>query len=403
MIKYEFKARDSKSGKIINSTVEAENEKAAVQLVLSKGLSILSLKENASSKPNYFSKVKTKDKVLFARQLSTLISAGLPLVKSLEMVQTQTGNKVLKNVLSKVQADIESGKSFGMALGGHPEVFNDIFVKLVAAGEVSGTLDKTLERLAMQEEKDAEIISKIRSAMTYPVIIILVMIGLVGFMVTNVLPQVQTLYAGFPGATLPITTRILLVISKLVSAYWLIVIIILICLALGIRAWLRTESGKHFFDSLKLNLKPINRLFKKLYMARFTRTGSTLIASGVPLIQMLEVTSQAINNVFIEKSINDAIKNVKGGKSLSQAIENDPNFLELVPNMIRIGEESGAIDTMMAKAADYFEKELDDEIKNISTLIEPLLMIILGVVALIIVGAILGPIYGLAGQNLGGN
>jgi type IV pilus assembly protein PilC len=402
MITYEFKARDTKTGALVRSTVEADSEKSAAQLVQSRGLALLSLKATSGAKINYFNKVKTKDRVLFARQLSTLISAGLPLVKSLQMTQSQTSSKLLKSVLSKVQADVESGKSFGDALSNHPEVFSDIFVKMVAAGEVSGTLDTTLERLAMQQEKDAEIISKIRSAMVYPGIIIAVMIALVGFMVTNVLPQVQTLYAGFPGATLPVTTKLLLSFSKLISAYWIIVLILLVALVIGARAWLRTESGKHFFDGLKLNLKPFNRLFKKLYMARFTRTGSTLIASGVPLIQMLEVTSEAINNVFVEKSINDAIKKVKGGKSLSEALVNDPYFLELVPNMIRIGEESGAIDTMMGKAADYYEKELDDEIKGISTIIEPLLMIILGVVALVIVGAILGPIYGLAGQNLGG-
>ena len=238
--------------------------------------------------------------------------------------------------------------------------------------------------------------------MTYPLIIVVVMIALVGFMLTSVLPQVQTLYAGFQGAKLPVTTLLLLSLSHLVEKFWWVTILILIATFFGARAWFRTEGGRTFFDRAKLSVKPFNRLFNKLYMARFTRTGSTLIASGVPLIQMLEVTSEAINNVIIEKSINDAIKLVRGGKSLSQAIENDKHFLDLVPNMIRIGEESGTLDQMMGKAADYYEKELDDEIKNISTIIEPVLMILLGVVALVIVGAVLGPIYGLAGQNLGG-
>ena len=402
MANFKFQARDTTSGKLIRSTVEAQDQKAAAQLIQSKGLSVLLITGEDSNKKNYFNKVKTKDRVLFARQLSTLINAGLPLVKSLQMVEHQTNSKTLKTILVKVQASVESGKSLGDSLTNYPEAFNDIFVKMVAAGEVSGTLDKTLDRLAMQQEKDAEVISKIRSAMTYPLIIVVVMIALVGFMLTSVLPQVQTLYAGFQGAKLPVTTLLLLSLSHLVEKFWWVTILILIATFFGARAWFRTEGGRTFFDRAKLSVKPFNRLFNKLYMARFTRTGSTLIASGVPLIQMLEVTSEAINNVIIEKSINDAIKLVRGGKSLSQAIENDKHFLDLVPNMIRIGEESGTLDQMMGKAADYYEKELDDEIKNISTIIEPVLMILLGVVALVIVGAVLGPIYGLAGQNLGG-
>jgi type IV pilus assembly protein PilC len=402
MANFTFKARDTSNGELIKSTVQAQNEKAAVQLIQSKGLSVLSIKGEDANKKSYFNKIKTKDRVLFARQLSTLINAGLPLVKSLQMVETQTSSKALKVILEKVQANVESGKSLGDSLTNFPEAFDNIFVKMVAAGEVSGTLDKTLDRLAMQQEKDAEVVSKIRSAMTYPLIIVVVMIALVGFMLTSVLPQVQTLYEGFPGAKLPPTTLLLLSISHFVEKFWWLTILILIIMFFAGRAWTRTENGRTFFDRLKLTLKPFSRLFYKLYMARFTRTGSTLIASGVPLIQMLEVTSEAINNVIIEKSIQDAIKLVRGGKSLSQAIENDKHFLDLVPSMIRIGEESGTLDQMMGKAADYYEKELDDEIKNISTIIEPVLMILLGVVALVIVGAVLGPIYGLAGQNLGG-
>jgi type IV pilus assembly protein PilC len=401
MANYSFEARNTLDGSLVKSTVEADSEKSAAQLIQSRGLVVLSIK-GVEARKNYFNKIKTKDRVLFARQLSTLINAGLPLVKSLQMVEKQTDSKPLKVILSKVQASVESGKSLGDSLKDYPEAFNNIFVKMVAAGEISGTLDKTLERLAFQQEKDAEIISKIRGAMTYPGIIVVVMIALVGFMLTSVLPQVQTLYAGFPDAHLPGATLFLLSLSHLVKTFWWATLLIIIVIFFGSRAWVRTENGKTFFDNLKLSIKPFNRLFKKLYMARFSRTGSTLISSGVPLIQMLEVTSEAISNVIIEKSIQNAIKLVRGGKSLSQAIENDKNFLDLVPNMIRIGEESGTLDAMMGKAADYYEKELDDEIKNISTLIEPLLMILLGVVALVIVAAVLGPIYGLAGQNIGG-
>jgi len=270
----------------------------------------------------------------------------------------------------------------------------------VAAGEVSGTLDVSLERIANQQEKDAEIVSKIRGAMAYPAVVILVMIAVVGFMVVSVIPQVKVLYEDIPGANLPLVTRILVAVSDfIIHFWWLFLILLIIAIVFGSR-WARSMGGKRFVDKAKLTVKPISRLYKKMYMARFARTGGTLVASGVPLIQMLEVTAQAINNVYIEESINRAIEQVKGGKSLGDALQGDPNFLELVPNMLHIGEQSGSTEEMMNKVADYYEKEVDNEIKTISTIIEPALMILLGVVALIIVAAVLLPIYGLAGKTI---
>jgi type IV pilus assembly protein PilC len=210
------------------------------------------------------------------------------------------------------------------------------------------------------------------------------------------------MYDSLPGATLPIVTRILLGISHFVIDYWWVVLIVIGFLVFFTTRWARTGPGKHVIDKLKMTMWPIGPLFMKMYMARFARTGTTLVASGVPLIQMLEITSASINNVHIEASLTRAIEKVKGGKALSDAIDNDPNFLDLVPDMLRIGEQSGAIEEMLAKTADYYEKEVDTQIKAISTIIEPVLMVILGIFAFIIVAAVLLPIYGLAGKNLGG-
>jgi len=275
---------------------------------------------------------------------------------------------------------------------------------MIAAGETSGTLDGALDRLAMQQEKDADLMSKIRGAMIYPIIVLLVMFVVLGFMLVKVLPQVQQLYSGLPGANLPLITRLLLSISNfIIHEWWIVIIIIIVLGVLGTR-WATTAAGKSTFDKLKMKAWPIGPLFMKMYMARFARTGSTLISSGVPLIQMLDITSNAVNNVHIQASIKKAIDKVKGGKSLADSLQNDPNFLDLVPNMLKIGEQSGAMEQMMAKTADYFEKEVDTQVKSISTIIEPVLMVILGGVAFIIVAAVLLPIYGLANSagSLGG-
>jgi type IV pilus assembly protein PilC len=332
--------------------------------------------------------------------MSTLINAGLPLVQSLRQVNDQTENKAFKIVINQIISDVEGGAAFSAALEKHPRVFNHVYVSLIAAGEVSGTLDKALERIAFQQEKDAEIISKVRGAMAYPAIVIMVMVLVVGFMIVKVLPQVEVIYKDLPGAELPFITKALLAISHFVTDYWWAVVILFVIAGFAVTRYARTGPGKELIDSLKMKIWPIGPLFMKVYMARFSRTGTTLVSTGVPLIQMLEIVAEAINNVHIERSIKNAIEKVKSGKSLADSIEGDPNFLPLVPNMLRIGEQSGALEDMLEKTADYYEKEVDNQIKTISTIIEPLLMVILGVVAFIIVAAVLLPIYGLAGKDV---
>jgi type IV pilus assembly protein PilC len=403
MLTYTYTARDTASGKKVKAQVQAQNEQAAAKLIHDQGYAPIEIK--LSDRPalafmKVFNKVKTKDKILFSRQLSTLINAGLPLVQSLRAVVEQTQSKPLKVVINQLITDIEGGSSFSAALERHPGVFNQVYVSLVAAGEASGTLDAALERLSLQQEKDADVVSKVRGAMVYPLIVVVVMVAVVAFMLVSVLPQVEELYTGLPGTQLPLVTRVLIATSHAVINYWWLAIIAIGVVAFFTGRWMRSLGGKQVVDRIKMSTPPLGPLFMKMYMARFARTGTTLVASGVPLIRVLEITAEAVNNVHIEKSIKNAIEKVKGGKALSEAIANDPNFLPLVPNMLRIGEQSGAIESMMAKTADYYEKEVDNEIKTISTVIEPVLMIVLGSVALTIVAAILLPIYSLVGKNV---
>jgi type II secretory pathway component PulF len=220
-----------------------------------------------------------------------------------------------------------------------------------------------------------------------------------GFMLIKVLPQVKVLYEGFPGASLPFVTRVLLSVSDFAVKFWWVIVIILVMGAFFTTRWARTGPGKEVIDKVKMRGPLLGNLFNKMYMARFARTGSTLVASGVPLIQMLDITSNAVNNVHISRSLTAAIDKVRGGKALSEALQNDPNFLELVPNMLRIGEQSGSLEQMLGKTADYYEKEVDNQIKSIQTIIEPVMMVLLGVVAFIIVAAVLLPVYSLAGNS----
>lgn len=403
MLTYRYVARDPASGEKVKSIVQADSEQAAAKLVKQQGLSPIEIKLESAGNTGIgkvVRRIKSKDKVLFSRQLSTLINAGLPLVQSLRSVSSQTTSKPFKVVISQVISDVEAGSSFADALKKHPRVFNEVFVSLVAAGEASGTLDSALERIANQQEKDAEVLSKVRGAMIYPVIVLLVMLGVVGFMVVSVLPQVDQIYADLPGSSLPFITRALLAVSHFTTNFWWVLIILIGVGAFFMTRWARTLGGKRAIDRFKMKAWPFGPLFMKLYMARFARTATTLVGSGVPLLQVLAITSRAVNNTHIEESLHAAAEKVKGGKALSDSIEKDPNFLELVPNMIRIGEQSGAMESMLAKIADYYEKEVDNQIKTISTIIEPVLMIILGVVAMIIVAAVLLPIYSLVGQNI---
>jgi type IV pilus assembly protein PilC len=401
---FSYKAIDSKTGEKTSAMIEAESEGAAAKVLTGRGMAPLEIKPvvsgNSSGINAILGRIKTKDKVLFSRQLSTLVNAGVPLVQSLHQVSSQTANKQLKEVIDKIVIDVEGGASLASALSRYPKVFNMVYTSMVAAGETSGTLDVALERLANQQEKDADVIAKVRGAMIYPAIVMLAMVAVLVFMLTTVLPQVKSLYDGIPGATLPLVTRALMSVSGFVTHLWWVVLIIVVAACVYGSRWAKTPKGKLVVDRLKMRMWPIGPLFMKLYMARFARTGGTLVASGVPMLEMLSVTADAVDNVHIAAAIGKAAEKVKGGKSLADALEGDPNFLGLVANMIHIGEQSGSLEDMLDKLATYYEKEVDNEIKTISTIVEPVMMIFVGIMAMIIVAAVLLPIYNLAGKSI---
>ena len=397
---YKYVAKDG-TGKQVKGEVEADSERAAAKLIVAQGYIPvdISLKDKGRLFFGNRLHVRTKDKVMYSRQLSTLVGAGLPLTQALRTVSTQTSNKDLKSISDKVLQSVENGNTLSDSFAEYPKIFNKVFINIIAAGETSGTLDKALERLADQQEKDAEIVSKVKGALTYPIIVLVVILGVIVFMLTTVLPQVERLYVDLK-QELPFITSSMLSVSKFITSSWWIILIIIVGMVYGIRSYIKTDNGRVLDDRFKMRVPIFGKLFMKMYMARFTRTGQTLMSSGVPMLEMMKISGDAINNVVIKASLDKAAVKVKGGKALSFALENDPNFLPLVGQMINIGEESGSIDEMMGKAADFYEGELDRQIKTISTTIEPILMVVLAGVAGLMVGAILIPVYGLVGTSI---
>ena len=400
MKKYNYEARDSASNKIVKSVVQAESENAAAKLLTTQGFVPLKI-ELQDDKTGFFAKlsgrITTKDKVVFTRQLATLIGAGLPLSQSLRTVQEQTTNKRMQEIVQEIISDVEGGKSLSDSFAKHPEAFNKVYVALVAAGETSGTMDESLKRLAAQQEKDAAMMSKIRGAMMYPSIVLAVIILVVGFMLFTVVPQVEGLYRDL-NKGLPFITLIMINVANFFIHFWWLALLIMIIGGYFLVQYLKTEQGIRTKDTFKLNVPLFKGMFRKMYMARFSRTGQVLLSTGVPMLDMLRISSDAVNNVIISEGIIRAADKVKGGKALSASLSNEEYFLTMVEQMIKIGEQSGKIDEMMGKTAQVYEDELDEEIRALSTAIEPVLMVFLALVAGTMVAAILFPIYSLVGN-----
>ena len=400
MKKYNYEARDSASNKIVKSVVQADSENAAAKLLTAQGFVPLKI-ELQDDKTNFFARfsgrITTKDKVVFTRQLATLIGAGLPLAQSLRTVQEQTTNKRMQEIVQEIISDVEGGKSLSDSFAKHPEAFNKVYVALVSAGETSGTMDDSLKRLAAQQEKEAAMMSKIRGAMMYPSIVLVVIILVIGFMLFTVVPQVEGLYRDL-NKGLPFVTLMMIKTANFFSSLWWLVILAMIIGGYFLAQYLKTEQGIRTKDTFKLNVPMFKGMFRKMYMARFARTSQVLLSTGVPMLDMLRITSDAVNNVIISESILRASDKVKGGKALSTSLSNEDYFLAMVPQMIKIGEQSGKIDEMMGKTAQVYEDELDEEIHALSTAIEPVLMVFLAIVAGTMVSAILLPIYGLVGN-----
>jgi len=399
MIDYIYTAKDKQTGESRKGKISADSKNAAAGILNEKQLYPIKIELASDAEPiwkktAFGSGVKTKDRVMFTRQLSTLVKAGLPITQALNTSIEQVNNTKFKGILQKIATSVEGGQSLSSSFAQYPQLFNHIFISLVDAGEQSGTLDESLLRLADQQEKQQQISGKVRGALVYPSIVFAVIIGVVIFMVTTVLPQVGTLYKEL-GQKLPIITSGLLAVSNAIIRFWYLFILLIVAMVLGIRVGFKTPKGREIFDRLKLKAPILGPLFKKVYAARFTRTLSSLINSGVPLLRSLKIAGESVDNIVVQKVIDKAAEKVKTGESLSSALTGHDEIVQLVPQMINVGEESGSLGDMLEKVATFFEDEVDQTVKNVSAIIEPVMIVFLGVTVLFIVIAVLFPIYNL--------
>ncbi len=403
MKRFIYKARDSKTGEMTKGVIQAENERTAGKLLIEQGMTPDRIDEDMSEVglfQRFQNKITMKDKIVFTRQFATLIGAGLPLSNSLRTVIEQTESKPMQRIVESILVDVEAGKTLTQACEKYPDVFNKVYIALLRAGEASGSLDLSLKRLAQQQEKDNAMISKIRGALVYPAIILMVIIAVLIFMVLMIVPQVQSLYKDI-GKPLPWATGVLVSFANFLVASWWLVTIVMGVAIYFLFQFRKTTTGIEWAALLKLNVPLFKRMFWRLYNARFARTASNLMSAGVSIQDTLQISSEAMNNVVLEKEIKEVSEKVKQGKTLSSSLKNLSYILPLVPQMASIGEESGKIDEMLAKAAQVYEDELEEQIRTISTLIEPVLMVVMAVMVGFIIVAVLFPIYAIVNDVQG--
>ena len=395
MKRFNYKARGKDNGKLIKGNIQAENEQTAGRLLIEQGFTPLQIVEEGAGIFGGKERIRNKDRVMFTRQLSTLIGAGLPLATSLRTVIEQTENKAMKSIAEEILTSVESGKSLYESFSAHPDTFNGVYTALIQAGETSGTLDLALKRLADQEEKDAAMMSKIKGALVYPGIILVVIIAVLAFMMIAVVPQVKNLYEDM-GKDLPGLTQFLVNLTDFFGNFWWLVLIVVLAIGGSIFYFAKyTPLGHKVMDSVKIHVPIFGGLFRKLYVSRFARTAEMMLATGVPMLDSIRIAIDATSNKIIEEEYAKSLDIIKGGKALSEALRDREYMLPLVPQMASIGEESGKIDEMLGKAAAVYETELDNQINGISTMIEPILMVIMAGLIGVVVGGTLLPIYSL--------
>lgn len=404
MPSYQYIATSDSGSKTTKGTMEASNESAVIQALSKQKLRPLSItleKKSSSSFSGLFSsskKVKSDDLVIFTRQLSAMVGAGVPLLRALSSLEQHSESPGLKGILVSVIKEVEGGSTLGDALSKHPNTFSDVYVNMVRAGETAGILDDILKRLALQQEKSASIRKKVKSAMTYPmVLLVITVIAFFGLMLF-VIPQIGKILLdlGGPDAELPLVTQIMLGISSFILQWWFVVIPAFIALVWLILRYIKTPAGRRQFHKLILRIPAINGVIRKVVVARFARTFSALTGAGVSIIEAMTVTAHALGNVVYEDSLLEAVDKVKNGQQLSHVLEEDGLYPAIVSQMLAVGEETGQTDTVLVKVAEFYEEEVDTAINGLSAIIEPVMIVIMGGAVGLIAASVMGPIASLA-------
>ena len=403
MTTFTYKAiNDSK--KTVEGRLESTSIQSARNSLIKQNLRPITISKERAGVKNLNSlfnkKLKSKDLVVFTRQLSTMVSAGVPLLRSLNTLENQTENPKLKDVVSKIGKSIEGGGTLADALGNHPDVFSSVYVNMVRAGEAGGILDDILDKLALQQEKDASIKTKFKSAMTYPTILLgitaIVFIGLMTFVIPNLAKIITEI--GGEGSDIPTLTKIMLSISNFMTSRWYVIVIIVALAVYALRRFLKKPSGILFRDKLILKIPVLNKIIKKIAIARFSRIFASLMGSGVTVIESLNVTSKAIGNEVIAKELIGCAKEISTGKTLSYSLSKSKVFPPIISQMLAIGEETGKIDSILLKVADFYEEEVDATLGSLGSIIEPIMIVTMGGMVGLVAASVLGPITSLANQ-----
>jgi type IV pilus assembly protein PilC len=395
---YVFKGK-TRSGAATSGERTADSKDAVIAMLRREQILVTSVKEKGKeiALPKFGSGITPKAVAIFTRQFSVMIDAGLPLVQCLEILGTQQDNPNFQKVLLQVRQDVEGGSSLADAMKKHPKVFDDLFTNMIAAGEAGGILDTILKRLATYIEKSVKLKSQVKSALVYPAAVISIAILVVGVILWKVIPTFASLFAGL-GAQLPLPTRIVIGLSN-----WLVRLLLpmVIGFAAGVfflKRYYETHKGRRVIDRLMLRMPIVGMILRKIAVARFCRTLATLISSGVPILDGLEITARTSGNAIVEDAIMETRRSVEGGQSLAAPLKQTDVFPPMVVQMISVGEQTGALDTMLSKIADFYEDEVDTAVANLMTLMEPVLILFLGTVVGGIVISMYLPIFSLINQ-----
>ena len=379
---YAYRVRD-RQGKLLGGTLEADNEQAVVAKLRQLGYAPVSIEAEKSAglkaeiRLPGSGRVKLKDLAVFSRQFATMINSGLSLLRALTILGEQTANKKLAQIIVLVRAEVEKGVSLSAAMAKHPKAFNRLYVSMVRAGEVGGFLDQVLVKVAETFEKEVALRGKIKSAMTYPVVVFVMVVGIVAAMLVFIVPTFESLYESL-GGKLPLPTQLLINASNILRKFFLLVILAVGVLVFAFRRWKATQKGRYAVDKFKLKVKVFGPLFHKTALSRFSRTLATLIRSGVPILQALEIVGETVNNSVISRAVHDVQDSVREGESLATPLSKHATFPPMVVQMMAVGEETGALEVMLAKVADFYDQEVEAAVASLTSLIEPILIAVMG-------------------------
>lgn len=406
---FAYEARDS-TGQLVKDSIEAPNRKAAQMRLQEQRMTIISLKERAGGAGgagdigaflDRFKRVNEQALTVFSRQFATMINAGLAMVRCLDILSEQTEDKKLQSTLDQVRRDVEAGQTLSAALARHPQVFSTLYISMVKAGEMGGVLDEVLERLAGFMEKDFSLKKKVKSALTYPVVILVMALGIVFFLVTYILPTFVELFRGM-NLVLPLPTKILIGITEGARNPLIVIptLVIVVLGGVGLGKYVQTPTGKKQFDLLKLNIPVFGLLSKKVAISRFCRTLGTLLSSGVPIMQALEIVGKASGNEIIAMTVTKVRESIREGESIAAPLGASGLFPPMVTQMVAVGEETGNLDAMLSKIADFYDTEVEYMLASLTSMLEPIMIVGMGGIVGFIVISVFLPLYQLIG-NLG--